>query len=79
MALDYIEVLNQAQQGLWHEAHQQVQPYSNTLACLIHGYLHRVEGDFGNAGYWYSRAGEEMPNNTLAEEWQRLYRLTTPE
>lgn len=38
-------------------------------------YLHREEGDLGNAGYWYRRAGIDMPDNTLQEELERLYRL----
>ena len=49
-----------------------VQPYSDQLSCLIHAYLHRVEGDLGNAGYWYNRAGEAFPQNTLEQEFGRL-------
>ncbi len=45
------------------------------MACLIHGYLHRVEGDLGNAQYWYRRANKFMPDNSLEEEWNRLYSL----
>jgi hypothetical protein len=45
------------------------------MACLIHGYLHRVEGDPGNAEYWYKRAEVTIPDNTLEQEWQRLYAL----
>jgi len=29
------------------------------LSCLIHAYLHRLEGHFDNARYWYRRAGGE--------------------
>jgi len=75
MTLDYIAVLDTAKQGNWDEAHQQIQPYSDLLACLIHGYLHRVEGDVGNAHYWYKRANTSMPDNTQEQEWQRLYTL----
>ena len=53
MACDYLQVLNLAKQGKWHQAHQMVQPHSDTLACLLHGYLHRIEGDSANAAYWY--------------------------
>lgn len=49
-----------------------VQPYTDTLSCLIHGYLHRVEGDLSNARYWYRRAGEDMPDNSLDREMRRL-------
>lgn len=73
MALDYKQALELAREGKWDSAHEMVQPYSDSLACLIHAYLHRVEGDLGNADYWYSRAGENRLDNSLDEEWHRLY------
>ena len=75
MTLNYTDVLNTAKQGNWNEAHQKIQSYSDPIACLIHGYLHRVEGDLANAQYWYTRANKDMPDNTLEEEWERLYAL----
>ena len=75
MKLNYTDVLNTAKQGNWGQAHKQIQPYSDTMACLIHGYLHRVEGDLSNAQYWYDRANAIMPDNTLQEEWDRLHAL----
>jgi hypothetical protein len=38
----------------------------------VHAYLHRVEGDLGNARYWYASAGRAMPEAPLAEEWAAL-------
>lgn len=73
MALDYRQALDLARAGRWDAAHEMVQPYNDTLACLIHGYLHRVEGDLDNADYWYRRAGESRPDNSLDQEWTRLY------
>lgn len=73
MTCDHIRVLDLAKEGQWDEAHRLVQSYSDKQSCLIHGYLHRVEGDLGNAKYWYQRADEKMPDNTLAEELERLY------
>lgn len=72
MAIDHAKALNLAAAGQWDEAHEMVQPYSDEMSCLIHAYLHRVEGDFGNARYWYGRAGHSMPNNTEDQELQRL-------
>lgn len=75
MNCDYIKVLNLAQSGEWDKAHQIIQQYSDQWSCLIHGYLHRVEGDLSNANYWYSRAGSHIPDNSLEEELNQLYLL----
>ena len=75
MFCNHVKVLNLAKTGLWDEAHQLVQPYSDQYSCLIHAYLHRVEGDLSNAEYWYSRAETEMPKNSLEEELNHLYSL----
>lgn len=73
MAIDHKQVLDLAANGRWDEAHQLVQNASDPTSCLIHAYLHRVEGDLGNASYWYGRAGERMPRDSVAAEWQRLW------
>jgi hypothetical protein len=73
MACDHKKVLDLAQQGNWEESHAMVQVHSDELSCQIHGYLHRVEGDLGNASYWYSRGGMKLPKNALEEEFARLY------
>jgi hypothetical protein len=39
-----------AKHGQWDDAHKLVQQCSDELSCLIHGYLHWVEGNLGNAG-----------------------------
>ncbi|MGB3494339.1 MAG: hypothetical protein WBA57_16550, partial [Elainellaceae cyanobacterium] len=71
----YIQVLDIVKADDWDKAHHVVQSRSDKKACLIHAYLHRVEVDMSNARYWYRQAGETMPNNTLEEELDRLYRL----
>src|SRR4030088_2009151 len=39
--------------GDWQRAHACVQDESSADAALVHAYLHRKEGDAGNAAYWY--------------------------
>jgi hypothetical protein len=83
MACDYFKALNLAKAGKWDKAHEMVQPYSDPCSCRIHGFLHRVEGDLDNARYWYSRAGMDMPGNSLENELHCLYEMvestpTTP-
>jgi hypothetical protein len=58
--------------GDWETAHQLIQDEPGANAALLHAYLHRVEGDNGNAAYWYHKAGEKMPKLELAEEWNFL-------
>lgn len=38
----------------------------------MHAYLHRKEGDIGNARYWYSRAGRPVFQGTLQQEWEAI-------
>ncbi|WP_457674290.1 hypothetical protein [Thiolapillus sp.] len=76
MGIDYRRVLDLAREHRWDEAHELVQPFSDSLSCQIHAWLHRVEGDDWNADYWYRKAGIERPDNSLDEELARLYALT---
>ena len=38
----------------------------------LHALCHRIEGDVGNAGYWYRRAGVGAFSGSFAEEKQAL-------
>ena len=76
MECDHLKALDLAREGGWNESHKLVQKYSDNLSCLIHAYLHRVEGNMSNAKYWYRRAGVDMPNNKLEDELKRLYEMT---
>ena len=41
-------------------------------AAWVHAYLHRVEGDLANAGYWYRRAGRPVGSGSQDEEWSAI-------
>ena len=62
--------------GDWEKSHTIIQDVPDKTASWIHAYLHRKEGDDGNAGYWYSRAGRAMPAKgiTLEAEWADIAR-----
>lgn len=45
-----------------------VQDDPSPEAAWVHAHLHRVEGDLGNAAYWYRRAGKPTATGDLAEE-----------
>ena len=61
-----------AAKGDWDQAHRIVQDESSREAAWVHAYLHRVEGDLGNAGYWYRQAGQPVATDLLEAEWQRI-------
>jgi hypothetical protein len=61
-----------AAKGDWHQAHKIVQDESDRESAWVHAYLHRVEGDLGNAGYWYRQAGQPAAKDALEAEWQRI-------
>ena len=58
--------------GNWNEAHEIAQSIDDPTGAWIHAYLHRKEGDLGNASYWYRRAGKPTASDSLADEWARL-------
>lgn len=58
--------------GDWHQAHAQVDHLNDQASAWVHAYLHRKEGDIGNADYWYSKARQIRPNISLEEEWEQL-------
>lgn len=42
--------------GDWVAAHELAQAQDDAEGAWVHAWLHRVEGDLGNADYWYQRA-----------------------
>ena len=58
--------------GDWDRAHTVAQEINDATGAWIHAYLHRKEGDPGNAAYWYHRAGQPVATDTLDEEWTRI-------
>ena len=61
-----------AARGDWGGAHAIAQDVDTRDGARVHAYLHRVEGDAGNAAYWYRRAGRPVPTSDLAGEWTTL-------
>ena len=73
------EGLGRALQALWHEAkgdwdkaHKLAQAEKGETGAWVHAYLHRVEGDLSNAGYWYRRADKPASCAALAQEWDDI-------
>ena len=58
--------------GDWDRAHELAQSAKGKPGDWVHAYLHRVEGDLSNAGYWYRRAGQPAHGGELAAEWDEI-------
>jgi hypothetical protein len=50
-----------ALRGDWQGAHEIAQAHEgDDVADWIHAVAHRMEGDLGNARYWYGRCGRDL-------------------
>ncbi len=71
-----LRVLWLARAGRWDDAHDACQDLPDPAGAWIHAWLHREEGDLGNAAYWYSRARKPVPAKglSLEDEWLEIAR-----
>lgn len=70
---DCLQALWWDKKGNWGKAHEIAQEVEESDGAWVHAYLHRVEGDLGNAAYWYSRAGKPVKKREdLDEEWRNI-------
>jgi hypothetical protein len=67
-----LEALWWAAKGDWDKAHGIVMKQESADAAWVHAYLHRVEGDLDNAGYWYRRAKRAAASEPLETEWEAI-------
>ena len=58
--------------GDWQKSHSAAQATDEADGDWVHAHLHRVEGDLGNAGYWYGRAGQPVGEGPLDAEWAAI-------
>ena len=58
--------------GDWDQAHQCVDHLEDQRGMRVHAYLHRKEGDLGNAAYWYRQVGRTLPDISLEAEHDLL-------
>jgi hypothetical protein len=67
-----LEALWWAGKDDWDKAHGIVMKQDSREAAWVHAYLHRVEGDLDNAGYWYRRAHRPAAAGALPAEWDAI-------
>jgi hypothetical protein len=56
----------------WDQAHKIVMDEGGKDCAWVHAYLHRVEGDLDNAGYWYRQAGKPVASGALEKEYDMI-------
>lgn len=67
-----LEALWYEAHGDWKRAHEIVQDENSKECAWVHAYLHRVEGDEGNAAYWYRIARKPIASGNLVDEWHAI-------
>ena len=68
---DAVPLLRAVWHGLHGEreaAHQIAQEDTSAEGAWVHAWLHRMEGDFANANYWYRHAQRDVAEGDLREE-----------
>ena len=75
----YLQALWYDGKNDWKRSHELIQDIPDKNASWIHAYLHRKEGDIGNADYWYFKAGKKRPAYSLKEEWEQLVKIMLSE
>jgi len=60
--------------GDWHAAHELAQAQDDAEGAWVHAWLHRIEGDRGNADYWYRRAGRPSRTDDVRDEGLEIAR-----
>lgn len=58
--------------GEWDAAHGIAQDDDSSDGAWVHGWLHRIEGDLDNAGYWYRRARRPAGEGDPGEEGRAI-------
>lgn len=62
-----------AKNDRWEDSHNIAQDIDTPMGSWIHALLHTIEGDLGNAGYWFRRAGKPaISPGEIDAEWRRI-------
>lgn len=57
----------------WEDAHSIAQDIHTPTGGWIHALLHLIEGDLGNAAYWFRKAGKPVRSpSEITSEWEAI-------
>ncbi len=71
-----IEALMWLRLGRFQPAHEIVQDATHGISAYVHGMLHRIDGDYGNANYWFRQTRDSglekriIRSMSIRGEWQ---------
>jgi hypothetical protein len=67
------QALWHAKKGNWEQSHNIAQDIHTKHGSWIHALLHLIEGDVGNAHYWFAKAGKsDVKIAEIEELWQEI-------
>ena len=70
-----LQALWLSKNGRWEEAHNIAQDIHTTMGSWIHALLHLIEGDTGNASYWFHQAQKPVrPISEIDALWETIAR-----
>jgi hypothetical protein len=70
-----LQAVELALAGDWEGAHRIAQEHEgDPTANWLHAVVHRIEGDLGNARYWYGRCGRRLREEVSTDEELRAIR-----
>lgn len=59
--------------GEWDKAHDIAQDIRTPTGSWLHALLHLIEGDLGNARYWFAEAGRPAKKPSQTDElWEEI-------
>ena len=67
-----VEALLYLRFGMMEPAHGNVQDAQRSIGAYIHGVLHRMEGDYWNAKYWFDRVRDSQLLDRIGLEIREL-------
>ncbi len=70
-----LQALWHTKAGNWDQAHNIAQDIHTSTGSWIHALLHLIEGDLGNAGYWFRKANRPTRDvSEIDDLWMEITR-----
>lgn len=75
-----IQALWHTKAGHWDAAHDIAQEIHTPMGSWLHALLHLIEGDTGNAGYWFRKAGRPVRSTDEIDAlWRQIAQELLPD